>query len=163
VRYEEDTMALKACAECGHPVDSNDAACPHCGAVATRRSKLFWASVAAVGLAATAIVFFAIFQPGSARRKAEERLPPIMLYQQKVDQLISDGVLTKLEGRVAWIEVAIWRLRSESERTAIATACGTLAGLKDHSNQSWCELRDNRTSKPIAKWSPATGLTASPQ
>ena len=109
----------------------------------------------------TGVVFFAMFQPGIARRKAEARLPPIMLYQQKVDQLLTDGVVTKLEGRVAWIEVAIWRLRSEAEKVAIATTCGTLAGLKDHSNQPWCELRDNRDSKPIAKWSPSSGLTSS--
>jgi hypothetical protein len=156
-------MSLKACVECGHPMSSSNPTCGNCGAAVKRRSPLLWTAIVVVGLAVTGGIFFAMFQPGSARRKAEERLPPIMLYQQKVDALLTDGVVTKFEGRVAWIEVAIWRLRSEPEKLAIATACGTLAGLKDHSNQPWCELRDNRNSKPLAKWSPTTGLTVSTQ
>jgi hypothetical protein len=121
---------------------------------------LIGAGIALLGLAGAAAIFLAMFQPGKVPRKADPRLSPSDVLQQQVDQLLADGVVTKAEGRAIWIERVLWRMRNQDEKKAIATTCGTLAGLKDGSKKAWCEIRDNSTGKIIAKWSEASGLEA---
>jgi hypothetical protein len=152
-------VGLKPCRECGHPVASGDAVCSNCGAALGQRGRLFWVGGALLGLGLSILIFFAMFQPGRVPRRAETRLSPLEALQQKADQILADGVVTKADGRSVWIEAALWRLHTEEERVDIARSFGTLAGLKDGSNRAACEIRDNRTGKVVASWSEATGLT----
>ena len=151
-------MSLRECRECGHAARSEDAACPHCGAPMRQRSKLAWVGFAVVGLVATVVVSVSLFQPGKVPRAAVQKESPLVSLGRQVDDLLTDGIVTKAEGRAIWVEPALWRRRSAEEKQSIATLYGSYAGLKDGSNRSACEVRDNRTGKVIAEWSPTSGL-----
>ena len=151
-------MPLRECRECGHPVQTGEAACPHCGAPVRHRTSLLVVGLAVLGLGATVAVFLAMFQPGKVPRRADPSLSPQQALQARVDQLLTDGVVTKVQDHAVWVEAVIWNLKDEADRVAIASTCGTYAGMKDGSNKQWCEIRDNRTGKAIAGWTQAAGL-----
>jgi hypothetical protein len=151
-------MSLRACRECGHPVQSEDKACPHCGAQVGARSKLLVMALAGAALVVAAGVFLVVFQQAKAPRRVVTEQSPLVELQSQVDRWLSEGVVTQVEGRGVWVERALWQLRSEDERLEIAKTCGILAGLTDASKVSRCEIRDNRTGTVFAEWSPAAGL-----
>lgn len=152
-------MPLRECRECGHPVARHERVCPSCGAVASARRTLVWVACATLGALVTAGIYLWMFQPELMRRKAEARLTPLERVQAQVDQLLSTTTtITKMQGHVIWVEPGMWKMRSEQDRTALASLIGTYAGLKDGSNQARCEVRDNRDGKLIAEWTAERGL-----
>jgi len=111
-----------------------------------------------LALVATAIAYVGMFRPGSVPRRDGQPGGISDVLQGKLDQLLSAGTVTKVEGHSIWVEPGLWRLRADEDRKTIAATCGTHAGIKDGSKKFWCEVRDNRTGKIIAEWSEATGL-----
>jgi predicted nucleic acid-binding Zn ribbon protein len=151
-------MSLKACRQCGHPIPDGERSCPHCGEPIAQRSKLIWAGLIAVGCLVTALLVIPMFQPGFMKKKTDAKLTPLARAEQQTAELLASGVVTKAEGHSIWIEPGMWRLRNDEEKKGIASAFGVHAGLADGSNQSWCDVRDNRNGKLIAKWSQDGGL-----
>jgi hypothetical protein len=136
-----------------------DASCPECGAGVLGRGRL-----RVVGFALAAVLVAVVAYVGFFQRVL---LPPAptpepsrleQLQKQVEDVLSVGGTVTKVRGPVIWVEPGLWQRRSDEDRRALAALFGTYAGLSAGTNESRCEVRDNRTGAIIAIWTEAEGL-----
>lgn len=155
-------MAIRQCGQCGQLLPEGEESCPECGAGGLGRGRL-----RVVGFALAAVVLAVVAYVGFFQRVL---LPPSptpepsrleQLERQVEDILSVGGTVTKVRGSTIWIEPGLWQRRSAEDRTALAALFGTYAGLKAGTNESRCEVRNNRTGVVIAVWTEAEGLVES--